>query len=155
MKAFCIAVSLGVVALALSPLVSANQTTKKKTFAQTLVEQTLANHPEADEIGIAVQSSRGCRTIASTDKSDIGEACEKDDIAPMRSGKPYVEREKDGFDVSVPLRDAQRKIIGSLGIGLKKAEGQTRHSVVAQATTIAEEIQPLIPSKARLFEPAK
>jgi hypothetical protein len=75
---------------------------KTKSFAQMLVEQTQAKHPEADEIGISVSSSHGCRTIASTDAGDIGEACEKEDSEPMRTGKPYVEKEKDGFDLSVP-----------------------------------------------------
>src|SRR5215472_10297869 len=82
------------------------QTAKPKTFTQKLVEETLTKHPEADEIGISAFSSHGCHTIASTDRGDVGEACEKDDSEPMRTGKPYVEREKDGFDISVPLHDS-------------------------------------------------
>lgn len=154
-KVLCMSALIAAAVLVLPPLVSANQATKSKTFAQTLVEQALATHSDADEVGIAVQSSHRCRTIASTDKSDVGEACEKDDIAPMRNGKPYVESEKGGFDVSVPLRDAQGEIIGSLGVGFKKAEGQTQESVIAQATRIAEEMRPRISSKAKLFEATK
>lgn len=135
MKVRWIAISITAAIFASPSLLLANQQASKgETFAQELVEQALANHPEADEVGIAVRSSRGCRTIASTDKSDLGEACEKDDVAPMQNGKPYVENEKDGYDVSVPLRTTDGKIIGSVGIGFKRAGGQTQAKVIADAT---------------------
>ena len=123
-----------------------------KSFAQKLVETTLAKHPEADEVGISTYTRHGCVGIASTDKDDIGEKCEKDDLAPMQTGKPYVEKEKDGFDVSVPLHDSAGKMIGSLGIGFKQAAGLTEASVTAQAQKIAAELEPQIASKAKLFE---
>lgn len=156
MKTRWIAFSITAAVFASPSLLLANQQASRgKTFAQELVAQALANHPEVDEVGIAVRSSGGCRTIASTDKSDLGEACEKDDMAPMQNGKPYVEREKDGYDVSVPLRNTKGKIIGSLGIGLKRAEGQTQAGVIADATKISEEMAARISSKARLFERVK
>lgn len=123
-----------------------------KSFAQKLVETTLAKHPETDEVGISTYTRRGCLGIASTDKSDIGEKCEKDDLAPMQTGKPYVEKERDGFDVSVPLHDSAGKIIASLGIGFKQAAGQTEASVTEQAQKIAAELEAQVPSKAKLFE---
>jgi sensor histidine kinase regulating citrate/malate metabolism len=100
-----------------------------KSFAQKLVEATQTKHPEADEVGISAVTRRGCFGIASTDKSDIGEKCEKDDSEPMRTGKPFVEKEKDGFDVSLALHDSTGKIIGAVGIGFKLAPSQTEASV--------------------------
>lgn len=123
-----------------------------KIFAQELVEATHAKHPEADEIGISAVTSGGCVGIASTDKSDIGEKCEKDDSEPMRTGKPFVEKERDGFDVSLPLHDSSGKVIGSVGIGFKTARGQTRDSVTEEARKIASEIEVQIPSKGSLFK---
>ncbi len=128
---------------------------KNKSFAQTLVEQTKAKHPEADEVGIAIRLKSGCKTIASTDASDVGETCEKDDMAPMQTGKPYVEKERDGYDVSVPLRDAQGQMIGSLGIGFKLAAGQTESKLTAEALKISKEMSAQIPTQAKLFQPAK
>lgn len=128
---------------------------KSKSFAQTLVEQAKAKHAEADEVGIAVRLKSGCKTIASTDAGDVGETCEEDDIAPMQTGKPYVEKERDGYDVSVPLRDAQGRMIGSLGIGFKPATGQTESTRTAEALKISREMSAQIPSKATLFQPAK
>jgi hypothetical protein len=123
-----------------------------KTFAQELVEATQAKHPESDEIGISANTSRGCIGIASTDKSDIGGKCEKEDSEPMRTGKPVVEKEKDGFDVSLPLHDSTGEIIGALGVGFKSAPGQTEASVTEQARKIAVEMEAQIPSKAKLLE---
>jgi hypothetical protein len=123
-----------------------------KTFAQKLVEATQAKHPESDEIGISANTSRGCVGIASTDKSDIGGKCEKEDSEPMRTGKPVVEKEKDGFDVSLPLHDSTGLIIGAVGVGFKSVPGQTEASVTEQAQKIAAEMEAQIPSKAKLFE---
>jgi hypothetical protein len=122
-----------------------------RSFAQKLVEAALAKHPEADEVGISTFTRRGCFGIASTDKTDVGEKCEKDDVTPMQTGKPYVEKERDGFDVSVPLHDSAGKIIGSLGIGFRPAAGQTEASVIEQAQKIAAEMEPQISSKDKLF----
>ena len=127
------------------------EASKAKSLAQKLVETTQAKHPELDEVGISATTASGCRGIASTDKSDIGEKCEKDDLAPMQTGKPFVEKEKDGYDISVPLHDSTGKIIGTLGIGFKPAAGQTEASLTAQAQKIAAEMEAQIPSKAKLL----
>lgn len=120
-------------------------------FAQQLVEATRAKHPEADEVGISAVTSGGCRGIASTDKGDIGEKCEKEDAEPMQTGKPFIEKESDGFDVSLPLHDVSGNTIGSVGIGFKPAPGQTSASVMQAAHEIAAEMEKQIPSKASLF----
>lgn len=126
-------------------------THKGKIFAQKLVEETQAKHPETDELGISAMTSRGCVGIASTEKGEIGEKCDKEDIEPMRTGKPYVEKEKEGFDVSLPLHDSRGTIIGTVGIGFKPRAGQTEASVTQQAQKIASEMEAQIPSKAKLL----
>jgi hypothetical protein len=131
---------------------SQTKTHAGKSFAQKLVESTQARHPECDEIGISANTSRGCVGIASTDKSDIGEKCEKEDSEPMRTGKPVVEKEKDGFDVSLPLHDSMGTMIGVVGFGFKPGPGQTEASVIEQAQKIAAEMEMQIPSKAKLLE---
>lgn len=125
-----------------------------KSMAQKLVEDTHAQHPEATEIGIVTVSPRGCRTIASTDSKDIGEKCEAGDSAPMKTGKPYVEKEKDGYDISLPLHDASGKAIGAVGVEFKLEAGQTAASMTAKAKQIAGDMEKQIPSKAALSKPA-
>lgn len=125
---------------------------KGSLFAQKLVESTQAKHPEADEVGISTMTKRGCVGIASTDKSDIGEKCEKGDVEPMHTGKPFVEKEKDGFDVSLPLHDSTGKLIGTVGIELKPVAGQTEASATQLAQKIATEMEAQIHAKAELFK---
>jgi hypothetical protein len=73
--------------ISLVPVLTSTQTKAHagKSFAQKLVETTRAKHPELDEIGISAITSRGCVGIASTDKSDIGGKCEKEDSEPIRT----------------------------------------------------------------------
>ena len=136
---------------AVTPAQTAHRT---KTMAQKLVEDTHAQHPEATEIGIVTVSTRGCRTIASTDSKDIGEKCEAEDSAPMKTGKPYVEKEKDGYDISLPLHDATGKAIGAVGMEFKLEPGQTVANMTGKAKQIAGEMEKRIPSKSALSKPA-
>jgi hypothetical protein len=133
------------------PVFAGSPAAKPKIFAQKLVEEALAKHPGVDEVGISVRSPHGCRTIASTDKGDLGEACETDDLEPIRTGKPYVEKERDGYDVSVPLRDTVGRIVGSLGVGFKVSAGETKGTAIEQAAKISKEMAGEIPSKLQLF----
>lgn len=118
------------------------------------MEDTHAQHPEATEIGIVTVSARGCRSIVSTDKGDIGEKCEAEDSAPMKTGKPNVEKEKDGYDISLPLHDASGKAIGALGIEFKLEASQTATNMSEKAKQIAGEMKKQISSKAALSKPA-
>ncbi|MGH9411145.1 MAG: PDC sensor domain-containing protein [Vicinamibacterales bacterium] len=120
-------------------------------FAQTLVDKTLAAHPESDEIGIAVPSGRRCTVVASSDKSDVGETCEADDSAPIRTGKPHVGKEGGEFDVAVPLHDKTGAPVGAVTVRFKKANGQVNASVTSAAVAIADELAGQIPSKAALL----
>jgi hypothetical protein len=121
------------------------------SFSQRLVETTLAAHPEADEVGIAVTSSNRCTVLASTDAEDRGAKCEADDSAPIRTGKPFVGREEGEFDISLPLHDRSGRLVGAVGIRLKAAPGQTQAIVVNQARAMAHEMEAQIPSKAALL----
>lgn len=143
--------------LALQPAFSQSQGNSGSghTLAQKLVESAHAQHPEVNELGIAVITSHGCRNIASTDKSDIGEKCETEDLKPMRTGKGVVGKEKGGFDISLPLQDSSGEIVGTVGIELKAASGQTESSAMQRAKQIAADMKEQIPSKASLLQSSK
>lgn len=123
-----------------------------KILAQRLVESTKLSHAELDEVSISTETSRGCVGIASTDKTDIGEKCEKEDSEPMRTGQPFVESEGRSYDASVPLHDSSGRTIGTVGIGFKPSPVQTKPSAVREAKQIAGEMAAKIPSKASLFK---
>lgn len=53
-----------------------------QTLAQRLVRDMVAKHADVlSAMGVAVQSSKGCATVASTDPRDVGEKCDADRAA--------------------------------------------------------------------------
>jgi hypothetical protein len=131
-----------------------NQSPKGKIVAQKLVDEALAKHPEVTDIELAAPTSEGCSTIASTDPKDVGEKCDQDELGPLQTGKPFVERDEDGFDATLPLHDAAGKVIGTIGMDFEPEPGQTESVIIAQASKIVRELETQIPSRARLFERA-
>lgn len=130
--------------------------TPGKTFAQKLLDNATAKHPELTGLEMAATAPGGvCKTIAATEAKELGEKCDKDEFTALRTGKPFVEKEEDGFDITLPLHDAAGKLVGTLGMDFKPEPGQQESEVVARAQQIADELAKQISSKAKLFEPAK
>lgn len=151
-------VILGAALLAAAALVcavpakaSAQAKTAPRPFAETLVEAAHAQHPEADEIGILATTDQGCMGIASTDSDDVGEACEAEDVQPMRTGKTSIEKEGRGYSVSVLLHDATGKVVGVLAVGFEGASGRTQAEVTEIARKMESEMAAKISSKERLL----
>ncbi len=127
---------------------------KSKTFAQALVESTVAKHPELEGLGLATIPPDGhdCVTIADTDAKELGDKCDKGELTVMKTGKSTVEKEGDGYDVTVPLHVGGRRI-GIIGMDFKL--DQQEAGLLDGAKVIAKEVEDQIPSKSKLFEPAK
>ena len=127
---------------------------KSKIFAQALVEDTVAKHPELEGLGLATVPPDGhdCVTIADTDAKELGDKCDKGEVAVMKTGKPTVEKEGDGYDVTLPLH-VSGKTIGIIGMDFKLDQAEA--GLLDRAKAIAKEMEDQIPSKSKLFEPAK
>jgi len=137
---------------------------RAKIFAQKLVETAVAKHPELSGVELSATPPGGhkCLTIASTETEDllpggrravIGEKCDEDEFAAMRTGKPFTEKEERGFDITVPLHDATGKLIGAVGMDFEPEPGQQEPGVIERAIQITRELEKQIPSKAALFQP--
>jgi hypothetical protein len=127
---------------------------KSKIFAQALVENTAAKHPELVGLGLATTPPGGhdCVTIADTDAMELGDKCDKGELAVMETGKSTVEKEGDGYDVTVPLH-VSGKTIGIIGMDFKLDQQEV--GLLERAELIAKEVEDQIPSKSKLFEPSK
>jgi hypothetical protein len=127
---------------------------KERIFAQSLVEDTLAKHPGLEGVGLATIPPEGhdCVTIADTDAKELGDKCDKGEVEVMKTGKPTLEKEGDGYDVTLPLH-VSGKSIGIIGMDFKL--DQEEAGLLDRAKAIAKEMEDQIPSKAKLFEPAK
>jgi hypothetical protein len=131
-----------------------------KIYAQKLVEDTLAAHPElmGFELAATPPGKAQCVTIASNETKGIGERCDKDEFTAIKTNKPFVEREKENgqevYDVTIPVHDANGKIIATAGIDFKPEPNQSEAQVTEQSQQIAKELESKVKSKERLFESA-
>src|ERR1700730_3612062 len=114
----------------------------------------VAKHHEQEGLGLATTppGGRDCITIADTDAKELGDKCDKGDLAVMKTGKATVEKEGDGYDVTLPLL-VNGKSIGIIGMDFKL--DQEEAGLLDRAKAIAKEMEDQIPSKSKLFEPAK
>jgi hypothetical protein len=128
--------------------------TKGRIFAQALVENTLSKHTGLAGVGLATipPQAHDCVTIADTDVKELGDKCDKGELAVMNSGKSTVERESDGYDVTLPLH-VGGKTIGIIAMDFKLDEQET--GLLDRAQAIAREVEAQIPQKSKLFEPAR
>jgi hypothetical protein len=128
-----------------------------KSFAQKLVDDLVARHPELVRVGLHVTPPNGRRNviIASNMTEKIGQKSDPEDLRAMRSGRPVLLKEGENFDVTLPLHDAKGKIIGTIGLTFEPEPSEQEGAVIRRAWEIAREIEKDIPSKAELFAQAR
>jgi iron complex outermembrane receptor protein len=154
---------LSAVLLTLCTVAGNSQTTPtsaSRIYAQKLVEETLAVHPELMGLELAATppGETQCVTIASNETKGIGEKCDKDEFTAMKTNKPFVEKEKENgkevYDVTIPIHDANGKIIATAGIDFKSEPNQSDAQVTERSQRIARELESKVKSKEKLFESA-
>jgi len=145
---------LGVGVLAMA---SAGWAQSGKIMAQKVVEEVKAAHPEITGLEVAAtrSASEGCKTIAATEAAEVGQKCDKDELTAIKTNKPFVEQEKNEFDVTLPIHDSSGKIIATAGMDFKVEAGRTKVTVVREAQRIAAELEKRFTSKDELFRAAE
>lgn len=103
----------------------------------------------------ATKPGDGCKTIAATEATEVGEKCDKDELTAMKSNRPFVEQEKDEFDVTLPLHDSTGKIIATAEMDFKRERGRTKATVAVEAQKIAAELEKRLTSLDDLFGPGR
>ena len=130
-----------------------------KIYAQKLVNETLAAHPEITGLEISAASMRKdeCTTIASDEEKGIGEKCDEDEYTAMKTNKPLVDKASENgkhfYDVNVPIHDANGKVLAIVGVDFKPDPKQTAAQASEQAQKIAKEIEAKVPTREKLYEP--
>ena len=137
-------------------MVCSSQAQSGTTHAQQLVDSSVKKN--ADVAGLEISATPAgkaiCVTIAATEAKDLGEKCDEDEFAALKTGKPHVEKEADGYDVTAPLHDASGKLVGTIGIDFKVQSGQTDAFILQRTSEILKELEAQIRSKEFLFQPA-
>jgi len=130
-----------------------------KIYAQKVVNETLAAHPEIMGLEISATSLKKdeCTTIASDEELGIGEKCDQDEFEVMKTDKPFADKTtehgKEFFDVNVPVHDANGKVVAIIGVDFKPDPKQTAAQATDAAQQIAKEIEAKVSSIDKLYEP--
>ena len=138
---------------------SAQTASAPKNYAQKLVADTMAAHPDLHglEIDATPPSKTTCVTIASDKPGDVGVKCDPDEVALIKGGKLIVEKDqengKDIWVVTLPLQDANGTAIAGVAVELLAGPDQTDASSTEKAHQIAKEMGAKIASRQKLFEP--
>jgi hypothetical protein len=138
-----------------------------KIYAQTLVEQVMAHHPELISVtfhGVPPGTDKVYTMFAGSFLDRIGNADDPDDIEVITKGITIVDprwnRTNDlvkKFVMMMPLRDSSGGHIGLLVLAYKNPpnSGKSETDFFVAATALRDGLQKQIPSYAELFKPAR
>jgi hypothetical protein len=123
-------------------------------FAQKLVDEALAKHPEV--LLLAIHGGAPKYDIIASNFGRIGKLGDEDDLRCIRTGKDNLEVNKEGihFEDETPLRDQSGKIIGAIGIVFRYKAGDNKAAFQKIAQQIRDEMKAEIPNAKRLLAPA-
>ena len=133
---------------------SASSSPAGKIYAQRLVEELGAKHPELVRIGMHVTPPGKSDNIiiACNVPERIGRKSDPEDLQAMKTGRPVVLKEGKDFDVTLPLHDAAGNTIGSIGLTFQPHAGEKEADAARRACAMAREIEEHIASTGQLFE---
>ena len=139
----------------------------QKLYAQTLIEQIMAKHPElisATFHGVPPGLDKVYTMFAGSFLDRIGNPDDPDDIDVITKGitivDPRWKRTNDPvkkFVMMLPLRDAAGENVGLIVLAYKNPpnSGKTETDFFLSATALRDGLQKQIPSYAELFKPAR
>lgn len=130
--------------------------TKAAPFAQKLVDEALANHPEVILIAIHAQPPGHKNLIVASNFGRIGKIGDEDDLRCIRTGKSNLELNSTGkhFEDELILLDGSGKTIGALGVVFNYKPGDDKAAMAKIADQVRDEMKAKLPSAAALFGPA-
>jgi hypothetical protein len=141
----------------LSPSAQTNGTSYMQ-YAQKLLQETLAKHPEVVIMAFHVTPPNAkMNVIIASNIGRIGKAADEDDLRVMGTEKSNLEVNATGnhFEDECVLRDKNGHNIGAVGIVFNYKNGDDKQKLAAMAEKIRDEMSKLIPDKEGLFEPVR
>jgi hypothetical protein len=127
---------------------------KDAKFAQKLVDEALAKHPEV--ILLAIHAGAPKYDIIASNFGRIGKLGDEDDLRVIMKGTKNLELNKAGnhFEDELPLKTKAGKRIGAIGVVFNYKPGDDKVAMDKIATEIQQEMQAQITSSKTLFGPA-
>jgi RNase H-fold protein (predicted Holliday junction resolvase) len=132
--------------------------TPAKTYAQKLVEDTLAKHPDVATLALHVTPPNSAdNVIIASNFGRVGKKADADDLKVIQTGKPTMElnRSGDRLSVELPLHDVGGNTIGAIAVAFPYQAGDDKTKLQRQAERIRDEVSKRITYVANLLEPAQ
>jgi iron complex outermembrane receptor protein len=127
------------------------------TYAQFLVDDLLARHPQLEVIAIHARLPSGGSDypIVASNIGRIGKPADQADLDVIASGTPKVERDAKGarIEAKLPLQDASGATIGAVALVFPLRATTDEASVARQAERIRNELNSRIASLEKLYAP--
>ncbi len=126
-----------------------------KTYAQALVDETLAANPEIIVMALqATPPSGGKDVIVASNIGRIGKRADSGDLSVIATGTPKlaVNETGDRFEVEMQLHDQSGKTVGALSTVYAYKPSDDRDMLRQKSEVIRAMIEKRIPSAEKLFE---
>jgi hypothetical protein len=127
-----------------------------KNYAQSLIEQALAKHPEVVTLAMHVTPPNSQdNVIIASNFGSLGKKADEDDLGVLKTGRPKMEVGKKGdrFSVELPLQDVSHDTIGVLAVAFPYKNGDNKTKFLKQAEKIRDELGRRITNAGNLLEP--
>lgn len=123
-------------------------------FAQKLLERLALSYREIARISIhfTPKGSSDNIIIACTDEQKIGKLSDPEDLKVLVTGGTVLLKEGNNFDITMPIRDRQNKIIAVTGITLKGLVVKSEKVALGRAKVILKELGKEVDSEKKLEE---
>ena len=137
------------------PVAAQSNGTGYMVYAQKLLQETLAKHPEVVIMAFHVTPPQSkTNVIIASNIGRIGKAADDDDLRVIQTEKSNLEVNSTGihFEDECVLRDKSGHNIGAVGIVFNYKKGDDKAKLAAAAEAIRDEMSQSIPSRDQLFE---
>jgi hypothetical protein len=117
---------------------------KPHTYAQKLVDQELAEHPDVVILVFHVISKDGSDyPIIASNIGRYGKKADEDDLRVIKTGKPNLEVNATGnhFEVEMALHDASNKTMGAIAVVYNYKDGDDREALHKKAELVRAEVE--------------
>jgi hypothetical protein len=138
------------------PLHAGSTLAPERIYAQELVNQTIAAHPELLVVAMHVTPPADRENvIIASNIGRIGKKADAEDRKVIDTGETLakVNQNGDRFEVELVLHDASRRSIGALAIVFPYKAGDDPSSFEKRATAIRDELGARITDVASLMRP--
>jgi iron complex outermembrane recepter protein len=131
----------------------------QKSYAQALVDETVARHPKLLELDMHATPPGGAQSaiVAAKSAGRVGHPSDPDDLEVAKTGNPRVEINRVGdynVEIEVALFDERRQIVGSVEMTFPYVAGFDEQALIREAEGIRNELSARISGAAALAAPA-